>query len=229
MLTAHRVNFRMDYVPIFFDIETTGLNPMAQKWWSNSNAAQVTAVGLGIITNWGDGVDRKTADVDVSVIKTGDEYNLLKTLGERLRGIDYDREPFLVGYNSRNFDHPYIGARFARKRLDGEPFISEWKRLDMMRVANSDPRISKSYPKEGEYADALGVHVEDPYDGSDMPEAFERGDWDAIHTHVEADVMESVLMFLERKDLMMERFYGHYNITNDGGVVEEIDLDGLEK
>lgn len=214
----------MDYVPIFWDIETTGLNPMAQDWWSNETAAQVTAVGIGTIDNWGDSPDRASADIDVQVVKGADEYRLLSLLGEEMRELDFDREPFLVGYNSRQFDHPYIGARFARKRLDGEPFASEWKRLDMMRVAGKDDRIGKRYPKEGEYAQALGVDVPDEYDGSDMPEAFENGDWGAIQSHVEADVKESVLMFLEAQDLMMDVFYDHYDIQADGAIVEEIEI-----
>lgn len=214
----------MDHIPIFWDIETTGLNPMAQHWWSNEMAAQVTAVGIGVITNWEDKPSEENAEMDISVIYNDDEYQLLQSLGEEMRSLEYDMEPFLVGYNSRQFDHPYIGARFARKRLDGEPFVSEWKRLDMMRVAGKDNKIAKKYPKEGEYAEALGVEVPDPYDGSDMPEAFDNGEWDKIKTHVEADVKESMIMFLRRQDMMMDEFYDHYDITNDGAIVEEIDI-----
>lgn len=218
----------MDYVPIFWDIETTGLNPMAQDWWDSADAAQVTAVGLGVITNWDEAPTRESADIKVSVIYNEDEYSLLNNLGQRLRGMEYEKEPFLVGYNSRQYDHPYAGARFARLRLDGEPFISDWKRLDMMRAAAKDDRIGKRYPKEGEYAAALGVDVPDEYDGSDMPDAFKRGDWDAIKSHVEADVKESVLMFLEAQDLMMDTFYDHYDIQADGAIVEEIDIPDSE-
>jgi len=45
----------MTHWPIFWDIETTGLNPLARDFWSNSMEAQVTAVGLGTITNWDQG------------------------------------------------------------------------------------------------------------------------------------------------------------------------------
>lgn len=214
----------MDYVPIFWDIETTGLNPMAENWWSNEMKAQVTAIGLGAITNWGEGVGVDDAEIEISIVRGGDEYRVLQELSSKLRSMDYDREPFLVGYNSRQFDHPYISARYGRKRLNGEPFVSEWKRLDMMRAASKDSKVAKKYPKEGEYADALGIEVEDPYDGSDMPEAFENGEWDKIDTHVEADVEESVKMFLERKDFMLDVFYDHYGIESDGAIVEEIEI-----
>lgn len=218
----------MTYWPIFWDIETTGLNPLARSFWSNEMKAQVTAVGLGTIRNWDRGPDRQSADLQIEVIWDSDEYRLLNILSDRVRSLGFEGTPFFVGYNSRNFDHPYIGARFSRKRLDGEPFISEWKRLDMMRGAAKDDAIPKRYPKEGEYADALGVDVPDPYDGSDMPEAFQNEDWDAIKTHVEADVKESMLMFLERKGLMMQQFYDHYDIDADGPPVKEIDVDSTE-
>ena len=214
----------MDYIPIFWDIETTGLNPMAQNWWDDAKQAQVTAVGLGTIKNWDEAPTRESAEIQVSVIYNEDEYSLLSNLGERLRGMEYDKEPFLVGYNSRKFDHVYLPARCGRLRLNPEPFASEWKRLDMMRVAGKDDRIAKRYPKEGEYADALGVDVPDQYDGSDMPEAFENGEWDKIVSHVEADVEESILMFLEAQDLMMDEFYDHYDIQSDGAIVETIEI-----
>jgi DNA polymerase elongation subunit (family B) len=215
----------MTYWPIFWDIETTGLNPLAQEFWSGEMEAQVTAVGLGTIRNWDRGPGPNNADLQVEVVWDSSEYRLLNVLSDRVRALDFDGEPFLVGYNSRNFDHPYIGARYSRLRQNGEPFTSEWKRLDMMRVAGKDNVIGKRYPKEGEYADALGVEVEDPYDGSDMPEAFQNEDWDAIKTHVEADVEESMRMFLKRPNLMMNHFFDHYDIDAEGSPVEEVDLE----
>lgn len=212
----------MTHWPIFWDIETTGLNPLARKFWSGKMEAQVTAVGLGTIRNWDEGPTTDTADLQISVIWDSDEYRLLKSLGDRIRSLDYEGAPFLVGYNSRNFDHPYIGARYSRLRLDGEPFTSEWKRLDMMRVAKADNAIAKRYPKEGEYADALDVHVPDQYDGSDMPDAFKNDEWEKIKSHVEADVKESMLMFLKRKGLMMDTFFNHYDIDAQGPPVQQI-------
>lgn len=216
----------MTYWPVFWDIETTGLNPLARKFWDGKMEAQVTAVGLGTIRNWDKGPDRENADLQMTVLYDSDEYRLLNALGDRVRSLDFDGDPFLVGYNSRNFDHPYIGARYSRLRQDPEPFCSEWKRLDMMRVAGKDDAIAKRYPKEGEYADALGVDVPDEYTGADMPDAFKNEEWDKIKSHVEADVKESMLMFLERKGLMMDTFYDHYDINAQGPPVQEIGSGG---
>lgn len=212
----------MTYWPIFWDIETTGLNPLAQEFWSETQAAQVTAVGLGTIRNWDEGPEPSQADYQVECVFDEDEYRLLDNLADRATALDYRGEPFLVGYNSRQFDHPYIGARYSRFRLDGGPFVHGWKRLDMMRVAGSDPATPKRYPKEGEYASALGVEVEDPYDGSDMPGAFKNGEWDKIITHVEADVEESMRMFVKRKGRMMEHFFDHYDIEASGPPVKSV-------
>lgn len=212
----------MTYWPVFWDIETTGLNPLAREFWNGKMEAQVTAVGLGTFRNWDEGPNEESARMQIQVVWDSDEYRLLQAIQDRLYTMDYDGKPFLVGYNSRNFDHPYMGARYARKRLDGEPFVSEWKRLDMMRVAENDTAIPKRYPKEGEYADALGVDVADPYDGSDMPDAFKNKEWNKIETHVKADVEESMLMFLKRKGLMMDHFYDHYDIDAQGPPVTEV-------
>jgi len=94
----------------------------------------------------------------------------------------------------------------------------------MMRVAGKDPIISKRYPKEGEYADALDVDVPDDYTGADMPEAFENRQWDKIKEHVNADVKESMLMFIKRKGMMMETFHEHYDIDAQGPPVQEIGM-----
>lgn len=215
----------MSYFPIFWDIETTGLNPMIEPWSNMGRTSQVTAIGFGCIDNWHEAPDRQSADITVKCLYDSDEYRLLSNFQDRLTDLVGEGEPIIIGYNSRVYDHPYYNARCGRLRLDPEPLASQWKRLDMMRVAGSDPAVPKTYPKEGEYADALGIEVEDPYDGSDMPEAFANKNWDKIKTHVLADVKESILMFLERKDRMMDHFYDHYDINASGAPVPEVEVD----
>lgn len=215
----------MSYFPIFWDIETTGLNPMIEPWSNMGKASRVTAIGLGCIENWNQGVDAESADLRVKCVYDEDEYRLLKNMPRIVNEMAGDGEPILVGYNSRQYDHPYYAARCARLRLDAEPLASKWMRLDMFRAAGKDNRIAKKYPKEGEYADALGVDVEDPYTGADMPDAFENRNWEKIKTHVGADVKESILMFLERKDFMMDHFYDHYDIDAQGAPTKQVELD----
>lgn len=213
------------HFPIFWDIETTGLNPLARSFWNNSMEAQVHSVGYGYIENWDEDPSLEEANIKVMMEKDASEYKLLSRLSDKFEAIPYEGEPFLVGYNSRNYDHPYIGARFARLRLDGEPFVSEWKRLDMMRVAGKDPIIDRRYPKEDEYTAALGIENDDPYDGSDMPDAFQNREWGKIRTHVISDVRTSIQAFIKRRDMMMREFYDHYGIDADGSAPPEIQLE----
>lgn len=205
-----------EYEPIFWDIETTGLNPMAQHWWSGEMAAQVTAIGLARIKNWRDAEGFEDYGKDIKVLWDGDEYRLLKVFRDRLEEMANEimtngREPFIVGWNSRNFDHPYIGARYARKRLSNHLVNNNLKRLDMMRPLGSDEVMDKTHPKQDEYAEALGIEVHDELDGSDMPKAFERDQWDKIDQHVRADVDVMSDIFVERRRACYEELYNHYD------------------
>lgn len=214
------------HTPVFFDIETTGLNPMAQHFWSEvDQAAQVTAVGIGTVDGWREGQSWDEADYGVEVYVNDSEYQLLQNLERTMEAkLDHIRkdgtEPFLVGFNSRNFDHPYIGARFARLRLDGSAFNHRTKRLDMMRALGKHWDEVKRYPSEDLCLDAAGIESDDPYDGSDMPSAFAEGNHEAIITHVEADVEEMMKLFVHKKELCMQEYYDHYDIEQDATFTE---------
>lgn len=204
------------YEPIFFDIETTGLNPMAQHWWDGQIAAQVTAIGMGRMNNWRKTDDPEELNKDIQVLYDGDEYRLLQVFRDRLsewvsESLEVGKEPFVVGWNSRNYDHPYIGARYARKRLGNNHINNSLKRLDMMRPLGNDDVMAKNYPSQDDYAEALGIEVYDELDGSDMPKAFERNQWEKIDQHVRADVDVMMSIFAMRKAQCMEEFYNHYD------------------
>lgn len=206
------------YEPIFWDIETTGLNPMAQHWWDNEMKAQVICIVMGRIDNWRHAESFDEAKFETKVLWDGDEYRLLEVFHERLVEMtnevmmeDSEMEPFLVGWNSRQFDHPYIGARFARKRLDGSLVNHNLKRLDMMRALGNDEVLSTGYPKQDEYAKELGIDVDDEITGADMADAFKVDDWDKISRHGESDVIEMMKVFVEKKEACMEEFYNHYS------------------
>lgn len=239
------------YEPVFFDIETTGLNPMAQDWWYNTDyAAQVVCVGVGTLKNWRG--NPEDAEMDVRVLGGRSEYPLLKRLKNYMsaeisaiegwedgefRDIapkmgDWDTEAFLVGWNSRGFDFPYLGARFARLRLDGWPFIHERKRLDMMKTdgiflpedARSDGKPGvKSYPSQDEYAEYLGIELgEDSIDGSDVPKKFHDGRLDLVKRHCYTDIEDMMEIFLKKRDVCMQGLYDHYDIMQDAVFTEEI-------
>jgi len=217
------------YEPIFFDIETTGLNPMAQEWWDNqTSGARVTAVGLGRVEGWRDSDDPDDCEFTTKVLTDESEYRLLQVAAERLENMswyytDRDVEAFLVGHNSRQFDHPYIGARYSRLRLDGSLFTYVLKRLDTMRALGKHWDEVSRYPSEDDVLEILGIESDDPYDGSDMPDAYAERNWDAIKTHVEADVEEMMEMFVRLSEPCMEEFYDHYDVPKDASFTEEVD------
>jgi len=214
------------YKPVFFDIETTGLNPMAQHFWNSSDyAAQVTAVGIGTVDQWRDNQSIEEAEYDTQVFINSSEYQLLQNVEERIEAkLDHirgkDKVPYLVGFNSRNFDHPYIGARFSRLRLDGSAFTHREKRLDMMRALGKHWDEISRYPSEDDCLEALGIDSDDPHDGSDMPAAFEEGNFEAIITHVRADVKEMMKLFVAKKEECVGEFFDHYDIEQDATFTE---------
>lgn len=210
------------YQPIIWDIETTGVNPLAQAWHNGTDfGARITAVGFSYAWDWNDVGSWEDADIHVDSYWDSDEYNLLRVVEDRLQQLVaesreyYDREPFLVGWNSRRFDHPYIGARYARKRLEGSLFVSDLKRLDMMVAAGKrDERVSR-YPSEDDYAEMLGFEVYDELTGAEMPEAWDNGEWDKIETHVEADVDMANKIFIKERETFMSEFVEHYSLEEN--------------
>lgn len=217
------------YEPVFFDIETTGLNPMAQEWWDNeTHGARVTAIGIGTVDGWRDTTDPEDCDIDVKVLTDESEYRLLNVARERLKEVeaeifDNGGEAFLVGHNSRQFDHPYLGARYARLRLDGRAWNDILKRLDTMRALGKNWNEVGRFPKEDDVLDVLGIESDDPYTGADMPNAYAERNWDAIKTHVRHDVNDMAKLFVVLSEPCMEEFYDHYDIDKDASFTEEVD------
>jgi len=206
------------YEPIFWDIETTGFNPLHQDWYDDRPGARVLSVGIGTIDGWRDAEGIADVEFDVTVYWDSSEYNLLGVVSDRIedkirqiKAESYETEAFLVGWNSRNFDHPYIGARYSRLRLDGHYFTHGMKRLDMMRALGNDEVSGSMYPGQDDYAKALGIDVAEELTGADMPDAFKAGDWSKIEQHCEEDMVEMMKVFVERRGPCMEELYNHYD------------------
>ncbi len=219
------------YEPVIIDIETTGLNPMAEAWHNGQEYdAQVFSVAFGFLTNWREADSVEELEIHKQHVKDEDEYHLLQRLPKRVNHwVEhyYGRrvEPFWVGHNIRKYDFPYLGARFARKRLDGRPFTHGWKRLDTFKVAMHDDTIPKRYVSEDDYAASVGLSNDDPYDGGDMPDAFDNREWQKISTHVMGDVELNAKLFYKKREECMTHFNRHYDDANaKASFVEEVDL-----
>jgi len=214
-----------EYVPVVWDIETTGLNPLQQYWWSDADQnAQVTAVAWGVLDcDWKHG----EIEHDTHSICDKSEYELLgavRTAFEDLENsmmMDGDKEPFLIGWNARNFDHPYIGARYARLRQNGYPTAYGWKRLDMMRAVKKE---TGTYYSEDDYANEVDIETEPVGEGSDMPDLFKNGQLQEIRNHVIADIKMAAEIFVKRREIMMKEFYDHYDIDKTASWADREEL-----
>lgn len=220
----------MAHEPIFFDIETTGFNPMAQSWYDSTDYdGRVTAVGMGRSPDWRGTDDPAEVTVDLKVLYDSSEYRLLDLAETRLQEwVNEIRSsgdtPFLVGFNSRQFDHPYIGARYSRLRIDGSLFTSDLQRLDMMRALGERwPEVGR-FPSEDDCLEACGIVSDDEFDGSDMPEFYGDGRWDDIASHVREDTREMVALFAVTKEECMAEYYDHYDIEADAVFNREVDF-----
>lgn len=213
------------YQPVFFDIETTGLNPMAQHWWDSvQHGARVICVGIGTLTDWRGNLE--DSEPHVTVFSDEQEYVLLENLQEWTYDFldeyhpDIDNEFFFVGWNSRTFDHPYIGARYSRLRLNGYPFTHGWKRLDLFRVIR---KKTGKYWKQDDYIEELsGERAEDDVTGAEIPELFEKNRLDKIRKHCNADVYDLIDIFRYDRTSAMRELYDHYDIDKEVVFVEEV-------
>lgn len=215
-----------DLIPVFFDLETTGLNPMQQKWWDNYDQdAQVVCVGVGTLSNWQD--DGKDTVYDVRVFSSNSEYELMEEVRSEMRreiqslkGEFDNPEVMVVGWNSRRFDHPYWGARAARLRQDPYPFGYRFKRLDCMRAMK---KSRGRYMKQDDLAEEIGVKSEDSITGKDVPDLFKQGRMEPIKKHCYTDLEDLIEVFLHFEDTMLGEYRNHYGGDGRYTSVDEIE------
>lgn len=225
----------MKYQPVFFDIETTGLDPIDNPSWEDSTPNRVTCVGVGWFSDgWEDEEELDGDDIWTAVYMDEDEYDLIdrvlgrdgliaETLDRKTGEYDTDEYGFVVGWNSRVFDHSYLAARAARYRISGYPIQSVAKRLDMMRPAAREYG-NRNYVSEDDYLDFIGMENEDEFTGADMKEAFEDSRWRDIKTHCESDVEQMLRVFFEKREMMYGHLFDYYNIDSDPTFGEEVEF-----
>lgn len=226
------------YVPVFWDIETTGLNPMAEYWW-NGGRNEVICVCVATVEDWED----EGEEVNIHSFTGDSEYPLIQEVREGMYTIlsdiegwnwddiyepseeDVDPEAFLVGFNSRSFDHTFWSARCGRLRQSNWPFGHQRKRLDAMRVCRN--RCGYEYQdSQDDIAEDIGIEMaDDTVDGSDVPELYENGQMDLIENHARADVKDLVGIFMEFREEMLAEFYDHYDIEKDPGGGGDVTID----
>ena len=163
---------------IMFDIETTGLSPYNCK---------VILVGIkkgGKIKQW-------------KLWEMKDEAKLILQAIEELMKVDET----IVGYNNLRFDVPFM---LERLRLLGkwkqeyyEIYYKKW--FDLYQYLGNDFRSLKLWLIRG------GIERDYPeLDGRDMPQAFERGEYDKIEQHNKDDLNTSEKLFYFLKKINPE-------------------------
>jgi uncharacterized protein YprB with RNaseH-like and TPR domain len=167
---------------VFFDIETTGLNP-------HENA--VTLIGLksdGRINLW------KTWE------SRGERTTIVSALAE-VKGVGGT----IVGFNNLKFDVP-----FMIKRLEnfGHSSVELWslynkKWFDLYQYLGDDFRSQKYW------LDKAGIKEEHPeLRGRDMPDCFKNKEYSKIEQHLISDLnmSETLFAFLKKKNPEFLRF-----------------------
>lgn len=218
----------MNYEPIFFDIETTGLNPLSQAWHYNAqHDAEVICIGIGVLSNWVG--DTKNTTMDVEVLTGESEYELLDDAFDEVMEFIYkaktengderdmqemfnEDDYFFVGWNNRTFDHPYMGARYSRYRMDPYPFSHGWKRLDAMKAIQKETGRIWS---QDDWMEEIGVMHEDDITGKEVPDLYAKGEVEPIIDHCEADIYDLMDIFMDDRRAMMAYFFDHYGIDAD--------------
>jgi len=225
----------MKHQPVFFDIETTGFDPLDNPSWKDGPPNRVTCIAMGWFSkDWWEYDEFSEDFVWTGVYIDEDEYELIdsvlghgsymdETADRITEENDTEDSAFLVTWNGRRFDHPYLSARASRYRIDDYPIQHSLRRLDMMRPCARDYG-NRSFVSEDDYLAYLGIENDDEFTGSDMKEAFVDRRWGDIKSHAESDVKQMMEVFFKKKDMMYEHFYDHYNIDVDYVDAEEVEF-----
>jgi len=237
------MNQDIQYDPLFWDIETTSFDPMEPPAWENGTPNVILAVSMG---KFGDGwreaqeMDQFEFDVETAVVSGvsgkdnrwdifGAEHYLIKEVfGDggimmQMAGEieDNGRDVFLTGWNTRNFDHSFVGGRCARHRLSAKPTLHHYKRLDMMRPAAKDYGNSHAV-SEDDYLEYLGIENDDEFDGGDMWDEFQAGRLENIKSHALSDVTQMMEVFFTKRSLFYDHFYDHYDGLGESPIFGEV-------
>ena len=201
--------------PVFLDIETTGLNPLQDE---------IVAVGVKAIdlrqetfNPW------KYQKVWVNAIltrETADEDELIRFALHFLTRED----ACIVGYNIAGFDIPFLTARalFNGFKDYQVTALRQRYRIDLMHVVTRYLLTNNRHVKLADIAAFLGISVDDEITGKDIPELYERGEFEKIANHCRSDLEVITALFVKLKDLCIHNLQRRYNLDC------EVLLEGVE-
>lgn len=166
---------------VFFDIETTGLNPIED---------QVSIIGL-----------KTNSETRLWRCWEGDEQTAIKGAVTEIKGTSTT----IVGFNNLKFDVPFIVKRlegFGHPSLDLWPLYSK-KWFDLYQYLGDDFRSQKYWLEKA------GIKDEHPeLSGRDMPSLFRNKEYQKIEQHLVSDLntSEALFRYLKQKNPEYIRF-----------------------
>ena len=178
--------------PIFLDIETTGLSPLE---------SEIVAVGI----------KKSNGEAEVYSRKEHSEKDLLAKAFLTLSDLAY----CLIGYNIYGFDLPFLTARAIH-----HDFVGNWLqsvrnvyRIDLIHVVTHYLLTSNKHIKLAEVAQFLGINTgQDEVSGKDIPELYEKEEFDKIEQHCLRDLEITYQLFEKLKPLCVHNLKRRYRL-----------------
>lgn len=208
------------FIPVAWDIETTTTNPMDSYAWYNDEEPMVGTIGFCVPWGWSEATEVRELVLDTNLCYGPNETKTLYTAKHGLQNIVHRvREESehdgiaLVSFSGNDFDHPYVGARAATHGISMDLFTDVCPRVDMADVITEVEGFNQ-YSSQDDVAEHYGHDMEDPCDGSEMPDLIKSGHWEKVNHHCETDVLELMRITFENRDLVSERLDTTVNLDS---------------
>ncbi len=157
---------------VVVDVETTGLNPMNDR---------IVAIGIA------------GKDGNIIIMKE-DEKAMLEEFWDLLASKKAD---VLIGFNF-DFDWQFLKLRSLKHRVKIRHYKKYKERYDLRQILNPD-RYQKG-TKLSDYLHFLGIPNGDEYDGSMVPEFWEKGEYEKISEHLLKDIKSEYELYKVMKE-----------------------------
>lgn len=183
MRELHKISLDVDiaYTPVFYDIETRGLNASEDKMIVFGSV--VYGSGIGIL------FEKVDNENDLMV-------NTIKRLNTIRRTI---KNPVLIGYNTYNFDEPFIVGRSIANGITPKIF-KYMKQMDMYTIITRylfhGSRLSMD-----RLLNRLNIENNDKYSGKDVLWLYNAERYDDIKEHCIYDMEKMIAVYDRLKPL----------------------------
>ena len=180
--------------PVIIDIETTGLDPFSDR---------IVAIGIKRGNNVRVFIDEKENQI------LRDFYNFI------LKFPDPLTSQILIGYNIQNFDIPFITARTIRIGYSVEAsYLRRMYRADLMTIVTRYLNTRNRNLSLRAVADFLGIEVNDSVSGSDIPQLWQEGDFNAIIEHCISDLSVTAQVYEKLRYLVEHNIERRYELDS---------------